>query len=242
MGRWRKAAFCIVLSRRLCEGDLRLHPIVGSLVDKETLEKLGAQKRRILMPWMLKSELDDMSARHHWELISANGESIMFPALSNWRLAVTPDDLPLHLKLMADGPDNLYDMMQGPGSSWLVSARLKTLFESIDDQSGSYFPVVLHLGHETMEDSHFWHRMTDVVSGGIDVGQSDVKPVKVAGQVAFYSTPHTPNIVWNAEAVAGRHVWTDEFLRERLFVSDRALEEMVGAEMTGFKKVASPFA
>ena len=191
------------------------------------------------MPRLLKTELDDMKARHFWQTVSQEGAPITYEAFDNFRIPVKSEDLPIHLQA-TDGPNGTYDLMQGIGASWLVSSRLKDLFQSWDRLAGTFFPVVLHMPDGKIEQTHFWHRMTEPVDDGIELSVSDAKPVKVAGQTALYSTPHNPKIVWKDETIAGRHVWTDRFLRNRLFISDDLLGAMTDSGMSGFKAVESP--
>ena len=192
------------------------------------------------MPWLLQTELDDLKALHYWETISEDGQKYSFEPFGNWRVPVKPEDLPIHLRLMTGSPANTYDIMQGPGSTWFVSVRLKNLFEKYDKQCGTFFPVVLATPDGVLEGTHFWQRMTGLVSGGIELDESDAEPAMVAGKIAFYSTSHSPTIVWHDKAISGRHVWADEYLRNRLFVSDEVLAAMSDQGMTGFKTKKSP--
>lgn len=118
----------------------------------------------------------------------------------------------------------------------VVSRRLRELIESMDPASHLYFAarIVLQDGR-VIEDSHFLFKLADLIDDGLDPAQSTISPVIRGGEFRYYrSSSLTPNLMWRASKISGRHIWADKYLPSDIVVSDELYSKMKSMNMGEF--------
>lgn len=121
-----------------------------------------------------------------------------------------------------------------------VSRAVKELIQAMDPVTHHYVPLhlVLKDGRETV-DEHFLFKFGSFIDGVMEE-ESEVGPMyNRHGRLGFYSTAIAPKIVWRADAIAGRHVWADRYMKNRFFCSDEFLTEIEKRKMGLFNKTES---
>jgi hypothetical protein len=178
------------------------------------------------MPWLLSKTLDQ---RHvSW-----------FPTDADWKSISgvrTGDDDYVHdpadpdLRFRQDSRHKvLPDLMGGwPSGAIFVSRRLRDMIEEMEPFRHRYTPLILRTCDGRISDG--------VIEEKSDVGLMGERHERLAA----YGTPAHPTITWKAAAIAGHHVFTDKYLRRRIFVSDEFRQRMKRDKiLTSFKEVQS---
>ena len=139
--------------------------------------------------------------------------------------------------LVEDGRDAIPDFARGPAENTVVVSRaFRELVEAMDPAPHYYIPLRIVLaGGRVLEGTHFLFKLGSFVDDGIVVEQSDVAPHPRGGTFRRYLTRNmTPNLMWKASKVAGRHIWADRYLPHEIVVSDELYAEMKRRNMLTF--------
>lgn len=132
------------------------------------------------------------------------------------------------------------DFVSGRYGELFISQAFRELIEEFDPVQHHYIPLHLYLadGRESVGE-YFVFKFGSFVDG-IIAEKSKVGPMyDRQGNLGFYSTGHSPKITWRADAVEGRHVWADTYLKDRFFCSDEFLAEVEKRKMKVFDKTES---
>ena len=192
------------------------------------------------MPWLLSKTLDQ---RHvSW-----------FPTDADWKSISgvrTGDDDYVHdpadpdLRFRQDSRHKvLPDLMAGwPSGAIFVSRRLRDLIEEMEPFRHRYTPLILRTCDGRISEGEFFlFKHGAYIDDGVIEEKSDVGLMGERHErLAAYGTPAHPTITWKAAAIAGHHVFTDKYLRRRIFVSDEFRQRMKRDKiLTSFKEVQS---
>lgn len=83
-------------------------------------------------------------------------------------------------------------------------------------------------------------KMAGFVEGGIVVEKSDVAPRILQGKLTRYMpTSQSPRLMWNADAIKGRHLWADTYLKSANVVSDEFYVELTKHKIGSFLAIES---
>ena len=189
------------------------------------------------MPWVLQpmvpEEEEDEIAWAHASHDDVPGWAAF------WRPLPAPPDLPVRITKFCDRP--LPDLVQGPLIGMLlVSERLRDLVE--DYEPGYHHFLALEIrdsaGH-TLPRTHWLFKPGPGIPGGIYETESNVAPHQVGANTFYLLKGIRPALVWEADRVAGRHVWTDAQLMGEVAVSDEFYAELKSRGLTGAQALES---
>ena len=148
---------------------------------------------------------------------------------------IPPEFVPLRLA-QRKKKSGYPDLFTGPSSfQMVVSARGRAVLEGVAPPwAGLEFtPVVIERpdGRPGPE-GHTFFKVLDLVDAIIPE-RSQVAPVRHEGKLYRYSSCIGAEFALRDEAVAGRHVWVDRLLTDRVFISDEMRAAMTAAGLTG---------
>jgi hypothetical protein len=123
----------------------------------------------------------------------------------------------------------------------IVSARVRALIREMDAFSHHFIPLELTLRDGTTVSSHFLFVAGDLVDG-IVAEESEVLPKIFGGKLAYYSVGGDPKIVWRADAISGRAIWVDKYLRNQVVISDELQVAFERNDIQKYKLTASAVA
>lgn len=136
----------------------------------------------------------------------------------------------------------LHDIAPGRWSSDLiVSARVRALILEMDAFSHHFIPLELTLRDGSTVTSHFLFVAGDQVDG-IVAEESEVLPKIFGGKLAYYSVGGDPKIVWREDAISGRAIWVDKYLRNQVVISDELQVAFERNDIQKYKLTASAVA
>ena len=192
------------------------------------------------MVWLLDPRVSDQRELFWDDVYNEDGSEIAFKNWNRPEIIPPEESWPLPFR-QTTKHKQVPDFISGRfGGALFVSQAFRELIEAFDPVQHHYIPLHLFLadGRESVGE-YFLFKFGSYVDG-IIADQSEVGPMyDNDGNIGFYSTGHSPKITWRAEAIEGRHVWTDRYLKRRFFCSDEFLAEVEKRKMTLFRKVES---
>jgi hypothetical protein len=111
----------------------------------------------------------------------------------------------------------------------VVSKTFKDLVEAWD-------PVKHPDGTLWDGEDRFMFKMGGFVEGGIIVDKSDVAPQSTPKGtfIGYFPTSQSPRLMWNADAIKGRHLWADLYFKSANVVSDEFYAEITARKIGSF--------
>lgn len=127
----------------------------------------------------------------------------------------------------------------GPSTGVIVvSKTFKDLVEAWDPVQHHFIPLEIRQPDGTLWDGEdrFMFKMGSFVDSGIIVEKSEVAPQSTPkGRfIGYFRTNQSPRLMWNAQAVKGRHLWADEHMKSANTVSDEFYEELKKRKIGSF--------
>ena len=156
-----------------------------------------------------------------------------------------PDKEYLPIRIFQDSKHKtLPDYTTGPTTNnLLVSRKFRDLIEAWDAVEHTYLPVTLRrFTGEVSLDQYFVFIPQGHLENGIVVDESDVNEVIIKDQVHGYlPTAQRPRLMWRKSVVGGRHLWTDQHLKNAIVVSDDLFAELEKHGVRGYQAHESRF-
>jgi hypothetical protein len=189
------------------------------------------------MPWYL-SELG-RSDEPSWYF--EDGQDLP-RSMSNPKSIPDPSTWPIRVRLRKPRK-TLPDYTVGPLTGIIVvSKRFKDLVEAWDPVSHVFVPLEIRQPDGTLweGEERFIFKMAGFIEGGIIVEKSDVAESVYQGEVTHYDrTSLAPRLIWNADAIKGRHIWADKFFPKGRTVSDEFYTELKKQKIGSFLAIES---
>lgn len=148
---------------------------------------------------------------------------------------IPPEFVPLRLA-QRSGKSRYPDLFTGRSSfQMVVSARMRAVIKGVAPPwAGLEFtPVVIERPDgKPGPEGYTFFKVLDLVDAIIPE-RSQVAPMRHEGKIYHYSTSVGAKFMFRDEAVAGRHIWVDQLLKSRVFISDGMRAAMMAAGLTG---------
>ena len=126
------------------------------------------------------------------------------------------------------------------GNNVFVNQEVRSLIEEMDPAAHFFHPIELHLNSgKVIRDTYFLLRMGGLVNA-IDPEESQVvAKYKNEKLVRYARLAVRPKITWRADAIAGRHLWMDQYFQDDIYCSDEFMDELKRRNITHFRAIRS---
>lgn len=125
----------------------------------------------------------------------------------------------------------------------VVSKTFKDLVEAWDPVQHHFIPLEIRQpdGSQWDGEDRFMFKMAGFVEGGIIVEKSDVVPRSTPKGtfIGYFPTKLSPRLMWNADAIKGRHLWADLHFKAANVVSDELYAELKDRKIGSFLAIES---
>ena len=187
------------------------------------------------MPWYL-SELGRQDTPD-WNF--EDGQNLP-RSMSNPKSIPDPSAWPIRVRLQ-EPTRTIPDYTVGPVLGVVVvSNTFKRMVEAWDPVAHTFVPMEIRQPDGTLWDGEdrFIFKLAGFVEGGIVVEKSEVAISYYKGEVSHYNTTRLdPRLMWNPDAIRGRHIWADANLKHMNTISDQFCEELKKRKIGSFLAV-----